>query len=96
MQTRTASALALAVAFTFGGGFSHAVELGKSGKPLTAQQLRMKHCNADARTQDLHGDARKAFMKACLRGETATTANPAGDDVVPAMASAEQAEPPSP
>ena len=29
----------------------------------------MKTCNADARTKDLHGPDRKAFMKQCLSGK---------------------------
>jgi hypothetical protein len=28
----------------------------------------MKSCNADATTQGLKGDARKAFMQTCLSG----------------------------
>jgi predicted lysophospholipase L1 biosynthesis ABC-type transport system permease subunit len=32
----------------------------------TAQQEKMKTCNADAARQSLKGDARKAFMKECL------------------------------
>ncbi len=32
----------------------------------TAQQGKMAACNADAKTQDLKGDARKDFMKSCL------------------------------
>lgn len=38
----------------------------KSGKPMTAQQQRMKDCNAEAKSSELKGDPRKAFMKACL------------------------------
>ena len=34
----------------------------------TAQQSRMKSCNADAGKQHLSGDARKSFMKSCLSG----------------------------
>jgi hypothetical protein len=30
------------------------------------QQDKMKTCNADAKTKDLKGDERKAFMKDCL------------------------------
>ena len=30
------------------------------------QQEKMKECSANAKTQDLKGDARKAFMKDCL------------------------------
>ncbi|MEO8850072.1 MAG: PsiF family protein, partial [Casimicrobiaceae bacterium] len=36
-------------------------------KPMTAQQERMKSCNAKA--VDKKGDDRKAFMKTCLSGE---------------------------
>jgi uncharacterized membrane protein len=32
----------------------------------TPQQEKMKTCNADAKTKDLKGDERKAFMKTCL------------------------------
>ena len=37
------------------------------------QQNRMTTCNADAKTKALAGDARKAFMKSCLSGNTAAT-----------------------
>jgi hypothetical protein len=37
----------------------------------TAQQERMKSCNVDAKTKELKGDARKAFMSTCLKGDTA-------------------------
>ena len=32
----------------------------------TPQQDKMKACNADAKTKNLAGDERKAFMKECL------------------------------
>ena len=32
----------------------------------TPQQEKMKTCNADAKTKELKGDERKAFMKECL------------------------------
>jgi hypothetical protein len=35
---------------------------------LTAQQEKMKSCNAEARTKALKGDERKKFMSACLSG----------------------------
>ena len=35
-------------------------------KPLTAQQQRMKDCNAKAKSKELKGDPRSAFMKSCL------------------------------
>ena len=34
----------------------------------TAQQNKMKTCNAEAKTQGLKGDERKAFMSSCLKG----------------------------
>ena len=37
----------------------------------TAQQDRMKSCNAEAGTKSLAGDARKTFMSDCLAGKTA-------------------------
>lgn len=35
-------------------------------KPPTAQQQKMTSCNAEAKTKNLAGDERKAFMKQCL------------------------------
>lgn len=73
-MNRILSPLALALVLACGfaaSGSLHAEEdvpLSKSGKPLTAQQLRMRNCNADAREQGLKGDDRKAFMSTCLRG----------------------------
>lgn len=44
-----------------------------------SQQDRMTQCNADAKTKNLSGEPRKAFMKDCLSGKTqgATPATPA-------------------
>ncbi|HZH47153.1 MAG TPA: PsiF family protein [Roseococcus sp.] len=36
-----------------------------------AQQQKMRACNADARTRELRGDPRKAFMRECLRRSAA-------------------------
>jgi len=33
-----------------------------------AQRAKMKNCNAEAKSQSLKGDERKAFMKTCLSG----------------------------
>jgi hypothetical protein len=42
---------------------------------LTAQQEKMKSCNADAAAKGLDGDARKQFMSGCLKdGATGTGA----------------------
>jgi hypothetical protein len=43
-------------------------------KPLTAQQERMKGCNADATSQHLKGTDRKAYMQNCLSGKPAAAA----------------------
>lgn len=44
----------------------------QSAYSATAQQEKMKTCNADATTQKLTGDERKAFMKTCLSGKQLT------------------------
>lgn len=33
-----------------------------------SQQNRMRTCNEEARSRDLHGDERRAFMSSCLKG----------------------------
>lgn len=40
-------------------------------KELSPQQQKMKDCNADAKSKELKGDERKAFMKECLSGDKA-------------------------
>jgi psiF repeat-containing protein len=40
----------------------------------TAQQEKMKSCNADATSKSLKGDARKDFMKSCLSSSGSATA----------------------
>jgi hypothetical protein len=49
-------------------GSAHAAE----DKPLTKQQTKMATCNAEAKTKELKGDERKAFMKECLSNKPAT------------------------
>jgi hypothetical protein len=88
MQSKTMSMLALALALTFGSAATHAEELSKSGKPLTAQQSRMKACNADAKAQALKGDERKAFMSTCLKSGNAPAATQASAQPAPVVASA--------
>ena len=39
-----------------------------NGHGAHSQQEKMKHCNQEARTRELHGDERRAFMSSCLRG----------------------------
>jgi hypothetical protein len=40
-----------------------------------AQQQKMTACNADAKTKNLQGDDRKAFMKSCLSTAPAATSS---------------------
>ena len=44
-------------------------------KAPSAQQGKMKTCNADAKTKDLKGDERKTFMKECLSAKPAAAAD---------------------
>jgi hypothetical protein len=60
----------------------------------TAQQERMKSCNAEAKTQNLRGDARKSFMSDCLKGNTAA-ANPAPSGTTQPSARSGTTQPPS-
>nr|WP_315246704.1 PsiF family protein [uncultured Albidiferax sp.] len=53
--------LIAALGMAFSLGMAHAED-----KPKTAQQTKMTTCNADAKTKELKGDDRKAFMKTCL------------------------------
>ncbi|HLU01380.1 MAG TPA: PsiF family protein [Advenella sp.] len=41
-------------------------------KKENSQQTRMTTCNADAKTKNLQGDARKQFMKTCLSHNSTT------------------------
>ena len=43
----------------------------------TAQQSKMKTCNADPKAKELKGDERKAFMKECLSAKKEEPAKPA-------------------
>ena len=46
-----------------------AVSTASTTTAATPQRSKMKTCNADAKTKDLHGADRKAFMKQCLSGK---------------------------
>ncbi|WP_338526411.1 PsiF family protein [Pseudomonas batumici] len=47
--------------------------LCSQGFAATAQQNKMATCNADAKTQNLTGDKRQAFMSNCLKAAPAAT-----------------------
>ena len=57
-------------------------------KPLTAQQQKMKDCNAEAKTKALKGADRKTFMKGCLSKAGAPAAEATAPAVAPAAAAA--------
>lgn len=91
MQIRNITSLALVVAFASAGSVhaapaQDAAATGKSGKPLTAQQLRMKSCNAEAKAQSLKGDERRGFMSTCLKGGSAELAARADKAAAPSPA----------
>jgi hypothetical protein len=46
-----------------------AVAAADGTQPGTPQRSKMKTCNADAKTKDVHGADRRAFMKQCLSGK---------------------------
>jgi hypothetical protein len=52
----------------------HASTAGDAAKEVTArsdtgaQEERMKACNVEAAKKDLHGDERRAWLGACLKG----------------------------
>ncbi len=77
MQLKTMSSLVLALGLVCGSGMVYAQAMSKSGKPLTAQQTKMKSCNAEAKTQSLKGPERKTFMSTCLKGDSTMAAAPA-------------------
>lgn len=58
------AALGLALSF---GTAQAAEQKPKGPAAATAQQSRMKTCNADAKAKALKGDERRAFMSECLK-----------------------------
>ena len=64
--TLTTVTLAL-VAACLSTGSALAADPAPKDKPR--QQSKMKHCNAEAKTQGLKGDERKAFMSGCLKAK---------------------------
>lgn len=56
-------------------GLSQAWANDAPAKEKTPQQNRMAQCNQDARTKELKGDERKAFMKQCLSNKPMAAAD---------------------
>lgn len=92
MQSKMISILVLALVFAFGAGTGHAEELNKAGKPLTAQQARMKNCNAKAKADALKGEERKAFMSTCLKAPAADAGSDKAGKTAPVIAKAPSAK----
>jgi len=69
--------------------------LCSQGFAATAQQNKMATCNADAKTQNLTGDKRQAFMSNCLKAAPAATpaTTPAAMPATPATKPATAAVP---
>ena len=44
------------------------IALKDPAAPHGTQQQKMKTCNEEAHQKDLHGEERRAFMSACLKG----------------------------
>lgn len=49
--------------------------LSMSVEAQNSQQEKMKTCNAQAKQQQLSGDARKSFLKTCLSNQPAAAAS---------------------
>ena len=63
-------AAAVVLAMSLAHGHALAAAQSADAKPAevkTAQQSRMKTCNADAKVKELKGADRKAFMGECLK-----------------------------
>ena len=82
MQLKTTSSLVLALALVCGSGAAFAQgmsktgtqDMTKAGKPMTAQQEKMKSCSADAKAQGLKGKAYTDFKNTCLKDDSPMTA----------------------
>ena len=61
----------LALGLSLSLGAAHAAD----EKAKTPQQTKMGTCNADAKTKELKGDERKAFMKECLSAKVEAVAD---------------------
>ena len=60
------SLIALGAALSFNASAQTPPAAAPAEKAPSAQQSKMKTCNADPKAKELKGDERKAFMKECL------------------------------
>jgi len=56
-------------AFLIAAAFALTASANAQSDKQTAQQERMKTCNAQASSKDMKGDERRDFMSQCLKGE---------------------------
>jgi len=63
---------------------------GEPSFAATAQQDKMKTCNADAGAKKLSGHARKSFMSQCLSASSAMPAADGKSDICNAQADAKK------
>jgi hypothetical protein len=52
--------------------YAQSAQPAAPAKAKTAQQQKMTDCNAEAKTEKLAGEKRKAFMKTCLSSDSET------------------------
>jgi hypothetical protein len=69
--TLEAGMLRTLIALVFSGALIATGAWAQDKDKPTAQQQKMKSCNAQASKKDLKGDERKAFMSDCLKGDSA-------------------------
>lgn len=62
------SLLAVAFAVTAGNAYAADGQAAVEKKP-TAQQVKMKTCNKEAREKGLKKEERRKFMSGCLKGD---------------------------
>ena len=67
MRTTLTTVIMAAVAACLTATTALAADPAPKDKPR--QQGKMKSCNAEAKTQGLKGDERKAFMSGCLKAK---------------------------
>ena len=69
MNIVSKSVFAAALAASLWGAIAQA-QTATPAKKENSQQNRMALCNADAKSNNLQGEARKSFMKTCLSKST--------------------------
>jgi hypothetical protein len=87
MKFASSSLFALILSVAIGATSAFAAD-PPPAKTLTPQQQKMKDCNANATSQKLTGDDRKAFMSTCLKANSTPAAAPTAAAAAPATPAA--------